>query len=237
MSESYGSDPGQYQANPSPEPLELGASSDSLDLGAVPFTPTQPGPVFIDPFGPEPGYSPASGAESTYESMVGQGYAGSGYGLPNPQPYAQPTANPPQQPVTTYAEPPNSAYSGYSVYDPASQAAPQTSYAVQPYSQPYAQANAQVGMLVPGQIVQTPYGTFVVGDKSKIAAGLLGIFLGGFGVGQFYRGNVGMGVLQIVVTLVSCGAGYLWGLIEGIVVLVSKPGAPQSLDSKGQIMA
>jgi len=91
-------------------------------------------------------------------------------------------------------------------------------------------------MMVPGQVVQTPYGTFMVGNKSKLAAGLLGIFLGSIGVGQFYRGNAGMGVLQIVVTLCTFGLGSVWGLIEGIVVLASQPGSPSSLDSNGQIM-
>jgi len=111
---------------------------------------------------------------------------------------------------------------------------------MQPYNggQPYPPIYpAQPGMMVPGQVVQTSYGTFMVGDKSKLAAGLLGIFLGGFGAGQFYRGNAGMGVVQIVVTFFTLGLGSLWGLIEGIVVLASQPGSPSSLDSNGQIMA
>ncbi len=36
--------------------------------------------------------------------------------------------------------------------------------------------------------------------KSKLAAGLLGIFLGGFGVHRFYLGYTTMGVIQIVVS-------------------------------------
>ncbi len=55
--------------------------------------------------------------------------------------------------------------------------------------------------------------------KSKMAAGLLGIFLGGVGVHNFYLGYAGKGVAQIVVTLVTCGAGALWGFIEGILIL------------------
>jgi len=91
-------------------------------------------------------------------------------------------------------------------------------------------------VMVPGQVVQTPYGTFTVGQKSKLAAGLLGIFLGGFGVGQFYRGNVGMGVAQLLVSIFTAGIGALWGFIEGIVVLCAQPGSASSLDSNGQIM-
>lgn len=57
------------------------------------------------------------------------------------------------------------------------------------------------------------------GAKSKLAAGLLGIFLGGLGVHRFYLGYTGIGIIQIVVTLVTCGIGSLWGLIEGILIL------------------
>lgn len=58
--------------------------------------------------------------------------------------------------------------------------------------------------------------------KSKIVAGLLGIFLGGLGVHRFYLGYYGIGVVQILVTLLTCGAGSVWGLIEGILCLVGK---------------
>ena len=56
-------------------------------------------------------------------------------------------------------------------------------------------------------------------QKSKMAAGLLGIFLGAWGVHNFYLGNTSRGIIQIVVTLVTCGAGGIWGLIEGIMIL------------------
>lgn len=56
--------------------------------------------------------------------------------------------------------------------------------------------------------------------KSKLAAGLLSIFLGGFGVHNFYLGFTGKGVAQIVLTLCSCGViGSIWGFIEGILIL------------------
>jgi TM2 domain-containing membrane protein YozV len=58
-------------------------------------------------------------------------------------------------------------------------------------------------------------------DKSKLAAGLLGIFLGGFGAGRFYIGDNRTGVLQLVITLLTCGLGWAWGLIDGIVILVN----------------
>lgn len=58
-----------------------------------------------------------------------------------------------------------------------------------------------------------------VEQKSKMAAGLLGIFLGGWGIHNFYLGYTNKAIIQIVVTLCTCGVGSLWGLIEGIMIL------------------
>lgn len=63
-----------------------------------------------------------------------------------------------------------------------------------------------------------------VGSKSKIAAGLLGIFLGCFGVHNFYLGYTGKAVAQLLITVLSCfflsPVSAIWGLIEGILILV-----------------
>lgn len=56
--------------------------------------------------------------------------------------------------------------------------------------------------------------------KSKMAAGLLGIFLGAWGIHNFYLGYTTRGIVQIIVTIVTCGVGGLWGFIEGIMILV-----------------
>ena len=55
--------------------------------------------------------------------------------------------------------------------------------------------------------------------KSKLTAGLLGILLGWLGIHRFYLGYVGIGIAQIVVTLVTFGFGGIWGFIEGILIL------------------
>ena len=59
--------------------------------------------------------------------------------------------------------------------------------------------------------------------KPKIAAGLLGIFLGTFGVHNFYLGFTGKAVAQLLITILSCGilsgVSAIWGLIEGILIL------------------
>ena len=57
------------------------------------------------------------------------------------------------------------------------------------------------------------------GAKSKMTAGLLGIFLGGFGVHNFYLGYTGKAIAQIALTVFCLGAGGIWGLIEGIMIL------------------
>ena len=55
-------------------------------------------------------------------------------------------------------------------------------------------------------------------QKSRMVAGLLGILLGGLGAHNFYLGNNSRAILQIVLNL-CCGAGAIWGLIEGIMIL------------------
>ena len=57
---------------------------------------------------------------------------------------------------------------------------------------------------------QAPYGLHPVtgipfSDKSKVVAGLLQIFLP-FGIGRFYIGDTRTGVIQLIVTIVTCGS-------------------------------
>jgi TM2 domain-containing membrane protein YozV len=86
----------------------------------------------------------------------------------------------------------------------------------------------------PAVYAAAPYGVdplsgLPYSDKSKLAAGLLGIFFGGLGVGRFYTGHVGLGVAQLLVSLVTFGVGALWGLIDGIMML-----AGNSRDAQGR---
>ena len=57
--------------------------------------------------------------------------------------------------------------------------------------------------------------------KSKMVAGLLGIFLGGLGIHNFYLGYTGKAIAQIVLSL-CFGIGAIWGFIEGILILCGK---------------
>lgn len=60
-------------------------------------------------------------------------------------------------------------------------------------------------------------------SKSKVAAGLLGIFFGAFGVHNFYLGYNGKALAQLLLTILTCGilgfVSSIWGFIEGILIL------------------
>lgn len=58
-------------------------------------------------------------------------------------------------------------------------------------------------------------------DKSKIVAGVLQVVLGSLGVGRFYMGHTKIGVLQLIVTLVTCGIGGIWGVVDGVLILIN----------------
>ncbi len=70
-------------------------------------------------------------------------------------------------------------------------------------------------------------------QKSKLAAGLLGIFLGSLGVHNFYLGYTGKAIAQLLISLLTCGFGAvasgIWGLVEGILILTGSI----SKDAKG----
>ena len=74
---------------------------------------------------------------------------------------------------------------------------------------------------VPGAAVCTACGSALnvvtPESKSRLVAGLLGIFLGGLGVHNFYLGYNGKAIAQILLSCVGVGA--IWGLIEGILIL------------------
>jgi TM2 domain-containing membrane protein YozV len=58
-----------------------------------------------------------------------------------------------------------------------------------------------------------------LGADKKIIAGICGILLGGFGVHKFILGYTTEGIIQLVIGVVTCGAGGIIGLIEGIIYL------------------
>lgn len=56
-------------------------------------------------------------------------------------------------------------------------------------------------------------------ENKKLLAGVLGIIFGGLGIHKFVLGYTQEGIIQIVITFITCGAGSVIGLIEGIIYL------------------
>ncbi len=50
-------------------------------------------------------------------------------------------------------------------------------------------------------------------------AGLLGILLGGLGIHKFYLGFVKEGIIEFVLSVISCGLLGVLGFIEGLIYL------------------
>ncbi|MFI0238172.1 NINE protein [Streptomyces sp. NPDC016845] len=130
------------------------------------------------------------------------------YGYPQ-----QPPQGPPPGGQPTYGYPyPGSAPAG-GAYPPQPQPGmpapydPMAPYGYDPYGRPYS-------------------------DKSKMTAGLLNIFLGTFGVGRFYTGHTGLAVGQLLVGVLTCGIGGMWGFIDGIVMLAGS----NTTDAQGRIL-
>jgi len=106
-------------------------------------------------------------------------------------------------------------------------------------SNPMAQICIRCGINLVGAV---SYGN----QKSKVVAGILGVFLGYMGIHRFYLGHIGIGLAQLLVFLfgtvvlgiVTCGVGfvlvpiimYIWGFVEGIVILT---GAGITKDAQG----
>ncbi len=78
-----------------------------------------------------------------------------------------------------------------------------------------------------------PYLVPIEPPKNKVVAGLLGIFLGSFGIHRFYLGYNGIGVLMLLITVLTCGYGgvitSIWGIVEGVLCLTGS-----MTDVKGQ---
>jgi len=58
--------------------------------------------------------------------------------------------------------------------------------------------------------------------KDRVAYILLAVFLGHLGIHNFFAGYTSRGVIQLVITIVTCGFGllatWIWAIIEAITV-------------------
>ncbi|MFD7505168.1 TM2 domain-containing protein [Streptomyces sp. NPDC059850] len=119
-----------------------------------------------------------------------------------------------------YSQPPGPQQSPYGYPQQGQQPGPQQppygypQQGQQPYGYPAAPGMHQVDPNAPFGYDRygRPYS-----DKSKIAAGLLQLFLGFLGVGRFYTGHVGIAFIQ----LFTCGGAGIWALIDAIMMLAS----------------
>lgn len=190
------------------------------------------------PYGqaPQPQYE--QGAQSQYGQGAQYGQA--------PQ-YEQPQYGQPQYGQTQYEQPQYGQSQPQYGQPQYGQSRPQ--YGQAQYGQPqpgYSQQYGQFGYdqqayrQMPGYQPQPQQPAYYPQPKSKLAAGLLGIFLGALGVHNFYLGYTGKAVAQLLLTLVGWvlfGLGpvvaWVWGLIESILILCSTYGSNWHRDAKG----
>lgn len=60
-------------------------------------------------------------------------------------------------------------------------------------------------------------------QKSRATAGILAILLGIYGIHSFYLGNTSRGLMQLLISLLTCGVGaivmVIWGILDGVKLL------------------
>ena len=56
-------------------------------------------------------------------------------------------------------------------------------------------------------------------DNKKVLAGIMGILFGSLGIHKFILGYTNEGIIQLVVSIITCGLFGLVGFIEGIIYL------------------
>lgn len=107
-------------------------------------------------------------------------------------------------------------------------------YAAYPQLSPEQMGTQPTSGSASGPVVQTRKA------HSKLVAGMLGIFLGAFGVQNFYLGNTGRGMAQLMITCIGAFfffigpvVSWAWGILEGILILCSRPGSSHHKDAYG----
>lgn len=57
-------------------------------------------------------------------------------------------------------------------------------------------------------------------ENKKVVAGIFALLLGSLGIHKFYLGYTTEGIIQIVISIVTCGIGGIIPFVEGILYLV-----------------
>ena len=177
---------------------------------------------------PQPPLPGEDGATTAGDPASAGGFAGaSSASIPNPAPYTPPSYGAPQQPAQQpYAAPFGAAQSYGQPYGQAQQPYGQQPYAQQPFGAPQQPFGAPQQPYGNAPYTPPSYAQPVV-TKDHVAAGLLAIFLGVFGVHKFYLGYNTSGFIMLAVTILGSiftlglAAGVMWviALIEGIIYL------------------
>lgn len=226
MTNPYGNPSGGYPANDS-----------GNGVGDFTYQPLSSNDSGAHPTGGQYGAQP-SGATPAAGAPSGGVPQQPGYGA---QPFDAPDYNvsQPYPPAQTYGAPNAPAPQGYGQ-------GPQ-----QPFGQP---GPGQAGYGAPGQPLgamgatgpggPAPFGYdpatgLPYSDKSKVAAGLLQLFLGTLGVGRFYLGDSSTGGIQLALFIVGFITSFLfigffilaglsiWVLIDAIMILTGSVRDPQ----------
>lgn len=151
----------------------------------------------LDAHAAEAAGATAAHAAGAAGAAVAAGVAGAASAAAGQTTAQQPPVQPYQPVQEPYQQP----------YQPAQQPYEPYQQAYEPPTSPYAdtQYNASYG------------------DKSKIAAGVLAILLGGLGIHKFYLGYTTAGLIMLLVTILSLGMAApivgIIGLVEGIIYL------------------
>lgn len=187
---------------------------------------------------PQPPLSAESGTAAAEDPAAvpgGSADAPSSF-IPNPAPYEPPAYSTFQQSRQAYAQQPYGAPYGAAQQFGQPHGQPQQPFGQQPYAQQPFGAPQQPSGQQPYGAPQQPYANAPytppsyaqpVVTKDHVAAGLLAIFLGVFGVHKFYLGYNTSGFIMLAVTIlgsiftIGLAAGVMWviALIEGIIYL------------------
>ena len=207
--EPQGQQPQAPQPEPAPQPQEQPAQSAPVSEPQPP-QPEAPAPQ-SNPYGQQVPHL-------TFDPNESVSYQDDPFQTPKPpQAPVPPSPEPEYQQTASYEAPPpyGGAQYGAPQYNGGQYQSPQ-------YTQPPQQTYYQPQYNVP------PAGYM---QKSRMAAGLLGILLGSLGIHNFYLGFTTRAVVQLLVSLIggvfTCGIATLaiavWGFVEGVLLLTASP--------------
>jgi TM2 domain-containing membrane protein YozV len=87
---------------------------------------------------------------------------------------------------------------------------------------PLQQTQLAAGLPVPPPSLHTPLPVAGTSAKDRVAYVLLAIFLGSYGIHNFYAGYTTRGLIQLLVTLLTCFIGgipmWIWAIVEACTV-------------------